>query len=83
MNFSNKVAFFDSVGGVVAAMVGAFVLIYIKTGRGYRRKAYNQGERGKNFGMEAYTEKLQVNETEKLQTGKMEKLNGDETEILN
>lgn len=77
MNFSNKEAFFDSVGGVMAAMVGAFVLIYMKTGRGYRRKAYNQGERGKNFGMEAYKEKLQVNETEKLQTGKMEKLNGE------
>lgn len=36
--YSNKVAFFGSVGGVVAAMVGAFVLIYMKTVRGYRKK---------------------------------------------
>ena len=36
--YSNKVAFFGSVGGVVAAMVGAFVLIHMKTVRGYRKK---------------------------------------------
>ncbi len=36
--YSNKVAFFGSVGGVVAAMVGAFALIYMKTGRVYRKK---------------------------------------------
>ena len=36
--YSNKAAFFGSVGGVVAAMVGAFALIYMKTGRGYRKK---------------------------------------------
>ena len=36
--YSNKVAFFGSIGGVVAAMVGAFVLIYMKTVRGYRKK---------------------------------------------
>ena len=95
--YSNKAAFFGSVGGVVAAMVGAFALIYMKTGRGYRRKAYNQGgnsrsgnsrqenswrKKSKDFKPECYTEKINL-ETEKLHEEDIARLHSDDkTEIL-